>query len=626
MTIGSDIPPGGVGPVATQVVTLALPEDGLVLAHGGVLPAVQVAYETYGALAPARDNVVFVCHALTGDAHAAGVRPDDPRAIGWWDEMIGPGKGIDTRYYHVVCANILGGCKGTTGPRSINPATGKAYGSAFPRLAVSDIVDVHRLLLGQLGIERIAAVVGGSFGGMQALDWVIRYPEMVERCICIASSPSLSAQALAFDAIGREVITADPDWLGGDYYERGPGPVRGLAQARKIGHITYLSQGMMETKFGRGRRGDGPDLAGLPLPNDFRTDFQVEGYLAYQSEKFIQRFDANSYLHITSAMDEFDLAEQYGSLDRAFGRVRAKMLAVALSTDWLFPVRQTRDIAAALLRTRRDVSYCVLEAAHGHDAFLVDVKYLSELIRAFLPWIAALGAPDGESPRLRKPPRRTAAAPDRQARADADEQAAILRMVDPGTRIVDLGCGNADILDLLATRRGVSGVGVDTAIEQVINVIDRGYDVVQEDIDGGLAMIPDGAYDYALLGETLQVLQHPRRVLREMLRVAREGIVTFPNFGKISHRSRLWLHGRMPVGGALPFSWYDTPNIHLCTLRDFVALCREEDIRILDIACVTSDWLGRLLVRLHRCNLGADRVLARIARSGEDVIGKTCLG
>ncbi len=626
MTGGSDVPPCGVGPVPPRSARLTLPPEGFTLAHGGVLPEIDVAYETYGTLSPARDNVVFICHALTGDAHVAGTRPDEPHAVGWWDEMIGPGKGIDTRYYHVICANILGGCKGTTGPASVNPASGKPYGSAFPLLTVADIVDVHRLLLLQLGITRVASVVGGSFGGMQALDWAIRYPEMVARCICIASSPSLSAQALAFDAVGRDVITADPDWRGGDYYGEGRGPVRGLSQARKIGHITYLSQGMMEEKFGRDRQPDDAVAAPRPPRNDFQTDFQVEGYLDYQGEKFIQRFDANSYLHITRAMDEFDLAEQYGSLDAAFARVQAKILTVALSSDWLFPVRQARGIAAALLRTRRDVSYCVLEAAHGHDAFLVDIKHLSGVIRAFLPWIAAIDTPAGAPAQLRKPPRRGERRPSKRVCADEVERATLLRMVAPGSRVVDLGCGNGDILNLLAEQRAVSAVGVDAAIEQVINVIDRGYDIVQEDIDGGLAMIPDGAYDYALLGETLQVLQRPREVLREMLRVAREGIVTFPNFGKISHRLRLWLNGRMPVGGALPYAWYNTPNIHLCTLRDFVALCREENIRILDISCVPRGWLSRLLVRLHWCNLGADRVLVKIARAGVDVIGTACSG
>ncbi len=623
----TDTPPAGVGMVETRCVTLKLPPGGFVMAHGGVLPEVNVAFETYGALSPQRDNVVFICHALTGDAHAAGTRADAPDAIGWWDEMIGPGKGIDTRYYHVVCANILGGCKGTTGPSSTDPRTGAPYGSAFPRLAVRDIVDVHRLLLRELGIEHVAALVGGSFGGMQVLDWAIRYPEMVGRCICIASAGSLSAQALAFDAVGRDVITADPDWQGGDYYGTGRAPVRGLAQARKIGHITYLSHGMMERKFGRERR---PDVAAdhaSSVRHEFQTDFQVEGYLEYQGAKFIRRFDANSYLHITRAMDEFDLVEQYGSLQAACECIRARFLAVGLSTDWLFPVRQSREIADALLRAGRAVSYCVLEAPQGHDAFLVDVEHLREVIRAFLPWVASGGSADARTPALHKPARRGVARAERvRAAVDEAERAAVLRTIAPGARVVDLGCGSGDLLALLAGGRAAAGLGVDTDIEQVIGVLDRGYDIVQQDIDGGLAMIPDGAYDYAVLSQTLQVLQRPRDVLREMLRVAREGVVTFPNFGKISHRMRLWLSGRMPVGGALPYRWFDTPNIHLCTLRDFVALCREEGIRILDISCIPQGWVSRLLVRLGWCNLGADRVLVKIARSGRDVIGGVCAG
>ena len=606
------LPPdtGSAGEITTQSLRLELPPEGLALEHGGVLHEIDVAYETYGERAPAGDNVVFICHALTGDAHVAGRHPGPDGAVGWWDDMIGPGKGIDTRYYHVICANILGGCKGTTGPASINPETGKPYGSRFPRIGVSDIVDVHVRLLRQLGIERVATIVGGSFGGMQVLDWIIRYPDKVDQAVCIASATSLSAQALAFDTVGRDVITADPAWHDGDYYETGRIPERGLAQARKLGHITYLSSAMMEQKFGREKRAVAPD-AGTAAHRRFRTDFQVESYLDHQGAKFITRFDANAYLHITEAMDAFDLADRYGSLGEALAPIRAKVLVVALSEDWLFPVEQSRLLANALLAAGKGVSYCELHAPHGHDAFLVDIRYLSEAIRAFLPWMPV----DGTRPASRLT---TGADPEQRERVIAFH--AVERMIAHGACVLDLGCGNADLLAHLADTRAITGIGIDIDINHIIRVIDRGFDVFQRDIDGGLSMVPDNCYDYAILNETLQVVRRPRQVLQEMLRVAREGIVSFPNFGTLTHRLQLLIRGRMPVGGALPFTWYDTPNIHHLTLLDFLALCRQDAIEVRDLVCIPSGAIGRLLLRLGLRNLGADRILVKIARKADDGI------
>ncbi len=586
----------GVGQVAQQVAHIALPDEGLQLSGGGVLTALDVTFETYGDLSPNRDNVVFICTALTGDAHAAGYHTDPSQDVGWWDAMIGPGRGIDTEYYHVICANILGGCKGTTGPQSVDPATGKPYGSTFPRVSVADIVDVHCLLLQHLGIEWLVAVIGGSFGGMQVLEWLVRYPDMMDQAICIATAASLSAQALAFDSLARTMIISDPAWHGGDYYEYGHGPEAGLAHARQLGHITYLSQEIMMTKFGRERKDAIPeDLSTARIP-----EFQVASYLDYQGRKFVSRFDANSYLSIMAAMDEFDLrGRSDDSLESAFAEVRAKVLIVAVSSDWLFPPSQSKEIAHALLRAGKRVSYCLLDAPYGHDAFLVDIEKLVAAVRAFLPWVEKRGPGRAESVVDSVP---------------VFERRVIPGMIRAGARVLDVGCGDGALLALLDRKRQSAGMGVDIDFEQVVQVLNRGYDAFQGDIDGGLAMIPDQAYDYAILSETLQVVRRPRAVMQELLRVAREGIVTFPNFGNYRLVSQLVGKGRMPVGEALPFAWYNTPNIHLFTLRDFETLCEEESWRILERVCLYESGFGRLLGRVGLANRGAARILIRVSR------------
>ena len=577
-----------VGRVETKTVRIPLHEGGLTLEGGGVLPDLTVAYETYGILSPGKDNVIFICHALTGDAHAAGVHSPEDKSPGWWDDMIGPGKGVDTNRYHVICANILGGCKGTTGPSSINPATGRPYGSDFPSITIGDIVHVHHLLLQQLGIERLHAVIGGSFGGMQVLEWSIRYPDVPAHCICVASAASLSTQALAFDIVGREVITSDPGWSGGDFYGTGRLPKDGLAAARMLGHITYLSPEIMTVKFGRKKKEQ-------TTGQRFKTRFEVESYLQYQGEKFVERFDSNSYLHITHAMDSYDLAETHGDLNTAFRNVKAKFLVVALSTDWLFPPEQSLEIASSLMQIGKEVSYCLLKAPYGHDAFLVDIEHMSQVICTFLG-----GCAD------------SSLSVEAVKRNDYD---AIASLIEPGSRVLDLGCGDGDLLSLLATNRNTSGMGVDIDLHHLIASMDKKLNVFQGDIDQDLSVIPDGAYDYVVLSQTLQVVRRPREVLHEMLRIAREGIVSFPNFANWHNRLRLGLTGRMPMTEALPFEWYNTPNIHLATLKDFLNLCRRDKIRIKRLMPLTERSLSRALVAAGFNNLGAERILVNIART-----------
>ncbi len=349
----------------------ALPLD-----SGSVIEPVEVAYETYGTLNASRSNAILIEHAFSGDAHAAFESAETGQP-GGWDNMIGPGKAFDTDKYFVVCSNVLGGCRGTTGPSSINLATGCPYAMSFPVITIGDMVRLQKMLVDWLGIKRLLAVTGGSMGGMQALAWAVAYPEQVASVIPIASTSRHSAQQIAFNEVGRQAIMSDPDWRDGDYYGRTK-PARGLAVARMVGHITYMSDASMREKFGRRLRGK--DGFGF----DFSVDFEVESYLRYRGSQFVDRFDANSYLYITKAMDYFDLSAGYGSLGAALEPSPARYLVMSFTSDWLYPSYQSRDVVRALRSRNKDVAYCELTSNYGHDAFLVDVAEETELVRGFL--------------------------------------------------------------------------------------------------------------------------------------------------------------------------------------------------------------------------------------------------
>ncbi|GAB2957574.1 homoserine O-acetyltransferase [Nonomuraea fastidiosa] len=366
---------------------------------GTQLHPVRVAYETYGTLSPERDNVILVCHALSGDAHAAGIAKAPPeagtrdgfgaeerdgasaKALGWWDGMIGPGKAFDTDRYFVVSTNLLGGCRGTTGPSSIDPATGRPYGSGFPVITVGDMVRTQRAFLDALGIERLAAVAGGSLGGMQALEWAVSYPDQVDSIVVIASTHALHPQGVAWNAIARESIMRDPAWQGGHYYGTGRAPDAGMGVGRMVGHITYLSGPALENKFGRR----------LQFSDDLRytitePEFEVESYLRHQADSFVKRFDANTYLYISRALTYFDLARQHGggSLERALEHVRARTLLIAFSSDWLYPPSASQDIEQALRSLGKPVEFEVIDAPYGHDCFLLEEARQTPIIRRFL--------------------------------------------------------------------------------------------------------------------------------------------------------------------------------------------------------------------------------------------------
>jgi len=368
---------GSVGIVKTQSFTFAEPPRALPLECGRTLGPITLAYETYGELSPAKDNTVLILHALSGNAHAAGYNsPGEPQP-GWWDIMIGPGKAFDTSKYFVICSNVIGGCKGSTGPSSLNPATGCPFALTFPFVTIHDMVNTQRELTDHLGIQQLLCVVGGSMGGMQVLQWVVSYPDRVRLAIPIATTAKLSAQAIAFDEVGRQAIMSDPHWKGGDYYGK-PVPRHGLAIARMIGHITYLSELSMHQKFGR-KLQDKTEYG-----YDFLTDFQVESYLRYKGDHFVDRFDANSYLYISKAMDYFDLTQPSGKLEESLAGVKAKFLVISFSSDWLFPSHQSKEIVSALRRVGAATIYTEIQSDYGHDAFLLESEQLTSLISNFL--------------------------------------------------------------------------------------------------------------------------------------------------------------------------------------------------------------------------------------------------
>ena len=386
--------------LAADDVGLVAPQDfvcprAFTFKNGQELIGLTLRYETYGTLNATRDNAILICHALSGNHHAAGWHTPADKKPGWWNNLIGPGKAVDTRRFFVICANVPGGCSGSTGPSSLNPATGEAYGLRFPALTILDMVRAQKLLLDHLGVAELHTVIGGSMGGMTAMLFAIEFPRFTRRLLAMATTAREGAQAIAFNEVGRQAIMQDPAWLNGDYARDG-GPRVGLAIARMMAHITYLSDASMDRKFGRRTiqsREQSPqlraELAQQPATADFNLQFEVESYLRHQGQTFINRFDANSYLYITRALDQFDLDHAYGSLENAFAPVLAESLIVGFTSDWLFPPEQNRQIAQALLRAGKRASYAELATDLGHDSFLLESEELYALIRGFLERVPA---------------------------------------------------------------------------------------------------------------------------------------------------------------------------------------------------------------------------------------------
>ncbi|HEX7570262.1 MAG TPA: homoserine O-acetyltransferase [Verrucomicrobiae bacterium] len=548
-----------------QSVTLNGP---VLLESGGTLPSVTVAYETYGNLNAAGDNAVLICHALSGDSHVARHNAgDDP---GWWDILVGPGKPVDTNRFFVICPNLLGGCRGTTGPGSINPETGKPYGPDFPTTTIGDMVEVERRLLDHLGIGQLVAVVGGSVGGHQTLTWATRHPDRLRGAVVLASSPRLTSQALAFDVVGRNAIRRDPHYHGGQYYDQPHGPGVGLALARMIGHITYLSPEAMNQKFEADR------LHPRDVAIEFEKTFSVGSYLGHQGMKFVERFDANSYITLSLAMDLFDLGGTPEQLAASFSRAQCRWLVLSFSSDWLFQPRQSRDIVNALIRNNASVSYCDIESDCGHDAFLLpdDFDRYGEMVRAFIQNLAPVPHVSG----VEKDEQHGRTSIFHEHRLDYDR---IVELIPPGASVLDLGCGTGRLLARLQHQNRRRLVGLELDERKILGALKRDLDVIHADLNEGLRVFADRQFDCVVLSQTLPAVKDVEGVIAEMLRVGATGIVSFPNLAFHKLRRMLAEEGRAPRAyGWFKNQWYDTADIRFLSIADFESFCAEKKFYI----------------------------------------------
>lgn len=526
-------------------------DEGIALERGGTLPSVTCAFETWGTLNADASNAVLICHAVSGDSHAAAHDADDDP--GWWDTLIGPGKPVDTDRLFVVCPNVLGGCRGTTGPGDIDPATGRPYGAEFPQITIGDMVDVQKRLADHLGIRRWRAIIGGSLGGHQAMTWVARYPDATDLCVAIASSARLTSQALGFDVIGRNAIQTDPNFHGGQYYEKAKGPDTGLAIARMLGHITYLSHEVMEKKFNSDRH-DPREIATV-----FEQRFSIGSYLAYQGQKFTTRFDANSYVTLTLAMDLYDLGATRLQLMETFNDADCEFLLVSFSSDWLFTPAQSRDIVNALAALDKPVTYAEITSPRGHDSFLIDddiVQY-APLVRS------RLGDID-QSP----------------AQISKVEQL-IINEIPERASVLDLGCGDGHLLAALRSRGHDKLLGVEVDQESILKAGRRGLHVIDYDLNEGLPAFIDNQFDVVVLSATLQAVANVEMLFDEMVRVGQRVIVSFPNFAFRELRDDYVKRGRSPKApGEFAYEWYNTPNRRFPSIADVHDLCAQKSLRL----------------------------------------------
>ncbi|OYP31708.1 homoserine O-acetyltransferase [Rhodopirellula sp. MGV] len=554
------------------------------LERGSKLDGVRCAFETWGELNDDASNAVLVCHALSGDSHAARHGEDDDP--GWWDDLIGPGKPIDTDHFFVICPNVLGGCRGTTGPGDLNPQTGKPYGADFPRITIGDMVTVQKRLIDHLGIKRLRAIIGGSLGGHQAMSWVSRFPDATELCVVIASSARLTSQALGFDVIGRNAIQTDPHFYDGQYYDQPERPDTGLAIARMLGHITYLSTEVMEKKFESDRH-DPREVA-----TSFEQRFSIGSYLAYQGQKFTTRFDANSYVTITMAMDLFDLGTSRLQLMETFGEAQCEFVVVSFSSDWLFTPHQSRDIVNALTALDKSVTYAEITSPRGHDSFLIN-----EDIAKYAPLIQSrLGDVDRIPPSISK------------------VESLIINEIPENASVLDLGCGDGHLLAALKQRGHQKLVGVEVAQSSILNAGRRGLNIIDYDLNEGLPAFIDNQFDVVVLSATLQAVANIEKLFDEMLRVGKRVIVSFPNFAYKKLREDYVVRGRSPKApGEFGYEWFNTPNRRFPSIADVHDLCQRKQLRLVDEYYFDAST-GEVIAADDDPNLNADTAILVMTR------------
>ncbi len=559
---------------------------------GGELPGVVCGYETYGALNTDASNAVLVCHAISGDSHVA--RHDAEDDLGWWDALVGPGKAIDTDTHFVICANVLGGCRGSTGPGSIDPKTGGPYGPSFPDVTVEDMVDVQAMLLDHLGVTKLAAVIGGSLGGHQAMAWATRYPQRVGACCALATSTRLTSQALAFDVVARNAIQSDPDFHAGQYYDKPTRPDTGLAIARMLGHITYLSSQGMSDRFDIDRNSP------RQIDTDFEAKFSVGSYLAHQGQRFVGRFDANSYVTLSMAMDLFDMGQTHEQRVEAFAPATCEWLVVSFSSDWLFLPSQSREVVAALTARDQAVTYTELRTGSGHDGFLIesDVDRFGALVRA------AIGPAEAGPP------------------GDVEDEplslidGRIVALIQPGESVLDLGCGDGRLLSALRDRGAGRLCGVEVKERAIVATAQRGLPVLDYDLNKGLPEFSNDSFDVVVLSATLQAIGRIDVLFDEMLRVGRRCVVSFANFAYRDLRQMYAEHGRSPKAqGEYSYDWYDTPN------RRFPSIADVEDLLTAKGATIhrgiyLDTQAGKVIAEDDDPNLNADTAVLVISRVG----------
>lgn len=530
-------------------------KDKFVMTHGE-LSSLQITYETYGNLNKERTNAVLICHALTGDHHVAGIYEEEQRK-GWWDHAVGPGKAIDTNEFFVICSNCLGACQGSTGPTSINPITGKPYGMSFPDLTIKDMVSAQKLLLDHLKVKSLYSVVGGSMGGMQALQWIVEFPNFVESAMIIAATPQHSAQTIAFNEVGRTSIKRDPNWNNGEYTSDRR-PEAGLAIARMMAHITYLSDKVMAEKFGRE----------LMISGDEKTEknqFTVESYLHYQGLKFVDRFDANTYLKLTKALDRFDLVGEKG-LDENLKNIRAKVMVVGFTSDWLYTPAQNRIIAESLQRISKNASYLEIEHDHGHDSFLLNSQDFLHLIKLFLKGVNSNENIEQEPKKLKHTNNRSIVKKEADLKVISD-------WVKKDEKVLDLGCGRGILLEHLRETKNVKGLGVDFDSQKAAACISRGVNVYQGDIRKALSMLSDNSFDWVVFSRMVEELPEPGQIILDALRVGRKVAVSFVNHGYWRNRLHFSKYGSRIKNDVYRENWQSShPRNHL-SIKEFESFC-----------------------------------------------------